>query len=67
MYICICKSITDTQIRAAADAGVNSLSKLKKKYGLASCCGSCIEMTQSILNENTAEKRNPRIYVPSAA
>ena len=67
MYICICKSITDTQIRAAADAGVNSLSKLKKKYGLASCCGNCIEMTQSILNENTAEKRNPRIYVPSAA
>jgi len=67
MYICICKSITDTQIRAAANAGVDSLGKLRKKYGLASCCGSCIEMTQSILNEATEERRNPRTYIPSAA
>jgi bacterioferritin-associated ferredoxin len=67
MYICICKSITDTQIRAAADAGFNSLGKLKKKYGLASCCGSCVEMTQAILNDNTQKKCNPRTYIPSAA
>ena len=52
MYICICKSITDSQIRAAADNGDDTVRKLKKKFGLASCCGSCIEMTESILKEN---------------
>ena len=49
MYICICKAITDTQIRAAVDNGANSVCKLRKKFGLASSCGSCVEMTESIL------------------
>jgi len=67
MYICICKSITDSQIRAAADNGDDTVRKLKKKFGLASCCGSCIEMTESILKENMSKRARPTLYIPSAA
>ncbi len=67
MYICICKAITDTQIRAAVDNGVNSVCKLRKKFGLASSCGSCIKMTESILKENSKKEVKPNAYVASVA
>ncbi|MEC9414964.1 MAG: (2Fe-2S)-binding protein [Pseudomonadota bacterium] len=67
MYICICKAITDTQIRAAVDNGANSVCKLRKKFGLASSCGSCIAMTESILKENPRKKSNTNAYVASVA
>ena len=67
MYICICKSITDSQIRAAAENGDDTIHKLKKKFGLASSCGSCVEMTESILQESVSKRAKPILYIPSAA
>ena len=43
MYICLCKGITDSQIRAAVDQGADSITKLQKKIGIAQSCGSCVE------------------------
>jgi len=67
MYICICKAITDTQIRAAVDNGDNSVCKLRKKFGLASSCGSCIEMTESILQENQKKETKANACVAFVA
>ena len=67
MYVCLCKGITDTQIRAAVDQGANSITKLQKKIGVAQSCGSCIEMTESILNQKSKERVEPAIYIPSVA
>ncbi len=67
MYVCLCKGITDTQIRAAVDRGANSITKLQKKIGVAQSCGSCIEMTESILKQKSKERVEPSIYIPSVA
>ena len=67
MYVCLCKGITDTQIRAAVDQGANSITKLQKKIGVAQSCGSCIEMTESILKQESKERAEPAIYIPSVA
>jgi len=67
MYVCLCKGITDTQIRAAVDQGADSITKLQKKIGVAQSCGSCIEMTESILKQESIERAEPAIYIPSVA
>lgn len=41
MYVCLCKGITDSQIRAAVQDGVSSLRELRSTLGVASQCGKC--------------------------
>jgi bacterioferritin-associated ferredoxin len=51
MYICVCKAITDRQIKAAINDGANSLGQLRKALGVASQCGKCSSLTREILDE----------------
>ena len=52
MYVCICKGITDTQIRAAVQDGASSLQDVRNSLGVASQCGKCGILTQDILRES---------------
>lgn len=67
MYVCICKSVTDKQIRRAAAKGVDNLYELREELGVASGCGSCADMAESILEESAASGFEPRTYMPSTA
>ena len=51
MYVCLCKGITDTQIRAAIEDGANSFKEVRKTLGVASQCGKCGILTREILRE----------------
>jgi bacterioferritin-associated ferredoxin len=69
MYVCICKAVTDKQIRRAASAGCENLHDLQDSLGVALYCGSCAELAESILQE-AQEKvggSSPVMYVPSPA
>ena len=52
MYVCLCKGITDHQIRAAIEAGASSLRDLRKHLGVASQCGKCGVLTREIMRES---------------
>jgi len=65
MYVCICKSVTDKQIRRAAQNGVDNLYELREALGVASGCGSCADMAESILDDTNARYAEPRMYVPA--
>ena len=52
MYVCICKGITDTQIRAAVQDGASSLSDVNSALGVASQCGKCGIMAREIVRES---------------
>lgn len=67
MYVCICKSITDKQIRRAAAGGVDNLLELREALGVASGCGSCAGTAQEILDEAHARHATPAQYIPSSA
>lgn len=67
MYICICKAVTDKQIRRAAANGADNLGELREKLGVGSGCGDCAEMAQEILREHRALRFAPALYVPSPA
>jgi bacterioferritin-associated ferredoxin len=52
MYVCICKGITDTQIRAAVEDGASSMRDVRNTLGVASQCGKCGIMTREIVRES---------------
>ena len=68
MYVCVCNAITDSQIREAAEAGVEDLWALQATLGVASNCGSCKETAAEILKEHRDRRRavEPRIFEPAA-
>ncbi|MCP9440776.1 MAG: (2Fe-2S)-binding protein [Nitrospira sp.] len=43
MYLCLCKGITESDVREAGRAGCATASQLKAKFGLTDkdCCGRC--------------------------
>jgi bacterioferritin-associated ferredoxin len=67
MYVCICKSVTDKQIRRAAARGVDNLYELRESLGVSSGCGSCASSAQEILDESNGRHARPAMYIPSSA
>jgi bacterioferritin-associated ferredoxin len=43
MYLCLCKGITESEVREAGQDGIVMPGQLKAKFGLkdAGCCGRC--------------------------
>jgi bacterioferritin-associated ferredoxin len=56
MYVCICKGITDTQIRAAVEDGASSLRDVRNTLGVASQCGKCGILTREIVRETLMDQ-----------
>ncbi|WP_188151831.1 bacterioferritin-associated ferredoxin [Teredinibacter waterburyi] len=58
MYVCLCKGITDTQIRDAVDNGAESLRAVRKQLGVASQCGKCACLAREVITETLAATEN---------
>jgi len=59
MYVCICKNVTDRQIRKAVyEQEVSNLRELRTCLGGA-CgqCGKCARDAQALIREATSEKK----------
>lgn len=55
MYVCLCKAITDKQIKDAAYNGATSMRCLNKDLGVATQCGKCAVTAKQILREHKAK------------
>ncbi len=53
MFVCVCKSVTDRQIRETAELGATTLDDLRDALGVGSCCGKCACAVAEILAERT--------------
>ncbi len=65
MYVCLCKGITDTQIRAAVQDGANSLREVNRSLGVASQCGKCGILARDIVRaslDDLAERDEQLFY-----
>lgn len=56
MYVCICKGITDTQIRTAVEDGARSVRDVRNTLGVASQCGKCGILTRDIVRESLSDQ-----------
>lgn len=58
MYICLCKSLTDRDIRRSVFQGdVQCMETLRERLGASTCCGSCEMAARLCLDEALAHKR----------
>jgi len=51
MYVCICRQVTDNQIRDLCRGGASSMTDIRSKLGVASECGKCSKLARAIVNE----------------
>jgi bacterioferritin-associated ferredoxin len=54
MYVCLCNALTDSHVRAAAQAGADRPSECYRACGCAAHCGTCAATVRRILNEVAA-------------
>lgn len=56
MYLCICRAVTERDIRQAAAAGARTVRDLSRQLGVATCCGKCACDARDLLRECRAER-----------
>lgn len=49
MIVCVCKAVSERQIRQAADRGVVALRDLSRHLGVGTCCGKCVPTAREVL------------------
>ncbi len=61
MYLCLCKGITDSDVREAGQAGIVMPCQLKAKFGLkeAGCCGRCSKNIHEFAQIATSVHQTP--------
>lgn len=68
MYICICKSVTDSQIRRCVrETGVRNLRGLRRELGVCDQCGKCASEARQIITQSLEESNGARRELLSAA
>lgn len=69
MYVCICKGITDGQIRQAVTGGARSMRELRKQLDVCGGCGRCGKHAREVLATACEDiaARAVRIELPVSA
>jgi bacterioferritin-associated ferredoxin len=58
MFVCVCKGITDKDIRDAVNQGEQSIKSIKETLGVASQCGGCFTLAKQIIDNQLTENSN---------
>ena len=59
MIVCVCRRISDHQIRQAAAEGAESLECLQFELGVATQCGRCADCASKVLCDARAAVAKP--------
>jgi bacterioferritin-associated ferredoxin len=51
MYVCICRAVTERQVRLAVRDGVHTFKELRHALGVAEECGQCAGFAHRCLKE----------------
>lgn len=51
MYVCVCRGITDRDIRKAMMEGATSVDDIEDRLGAGTGCGGCRDYTRRLLEE----------------
>jgi bacterioferritin-associated ferredoxin len=51
MYVCICHSITDKDIKKSVSQGAETIQDLQAMTGCATGCGGCLEYAEELLHK----------------
>lgn len=62
MYVCICRQVTDHQIREFCQRTGASLRDVRESMGVGTECGRCVQVARSVV----AEVRDSALYTNAA-
>ncbi len=63
MYVCLCKGVTDRDIKVAVAEGAQSFREVRKSLGVATQCGKCACFANGIIqDEIKAAADQPSIF-----
>ncbi len=54
MYVCVCKAVTDRDIKTAINNGICTRRQLFECFGVGSDCGKCNKHVKELLDQNRA-------------
>ncbi len=52
MYVCVCRAVTENDIRKAIAEGARTVLDLKKRLHVTENCGCCLETVKDCLDES---------------
>ena len=68
MFVCLCKSVTDHEIKAAVDQGVSCFDGMQKRLQVSTVCGACeCEVKQILKKKLDTEVESRAIELPALA
>ena len=67
MFVCLCKSITDHQIRDAVEEGVTSFESMQAHLSVSTQCGSCACEVKDIMEDKLRKTLGGRGMVNSGS
>ena len=66
MIVCVCKAVSDRQIRTAVKGGASSLRDLTRELGVGTCCGKCLPEAKAALSASLdACGSGPLLFSPA--
>ncbi|MFC3902973.1 bacterioferritin-associated ferredoxin [Acinetobacter marinus] len=55
MYICLCRGITDQDIKDAMQNGAQSYREVREMLDLGTCCGKCAPEAKALISDELAQ------------
>jgi len=56
MYVCLCKSVTDHEIKRAVAEGANSFREVRDQLSVSTQCGKCARLARAVVMEALDEQ-----------
>jgi len=63
MFVCLCKSVTDHEIRSAVDDGVRSFESMQERLEVSTVCGACTCEVKQIMQKRLEKEVQVREVV----
>ncbi|GAA6136694.1 hypothetical protein NBRC116583_04410 [Arenicella sp. 4NH20-0111] len=63
MFVCLCKSVTDHEIRSAVDDGVRSFESMQERLEVSTVCGACTCEVKQIMQKRLEKEVQVREIV----
>lgn len=55
MYVCLCRGITDQDIKEAVANGAESYREVREMLDLGTCCGRCAPEARMIISDEVSQ------------
>lgn len=54
MYVCLCRAVTDRQVRESVENGASNFRDVRDELDLGTCCGRCVPEARILIDETLA-------------